>query len=107
MQGFPSKGGAPGQVGGAGPFEAGAPSDVDYSGSPGVDYGGSPGEIIAGAGGAPDAERDITLITSGESVVHEAYGKVQFQLVLTAPPVANVEVGLKSTDTSRATVSPV
>lgn len=103
--GFPSKGGASVQVGGEGPFEAGAPSDIDYGGSPGVDYGGSPGEIIAGAGG--DAERGITLITSGDSIVHEAYGKVQFQLVLTAPPRADVEVGLKSTDTSRATVSPL
>jgi hypothetical protein len=96
--GFPSKGGTPSKVGGGGPFEAGAGPDVVY--------GGAPSEVIAGAGGASDAQPGITLITAGEPIVHEAYGKVQLQLRLTAEPRANVEVGLKSADTSRATVSP-
>ncbi|HEX2876162.1 MAG TPA: hypothetical protein VHP33_33150 [Polyangiaceae bacterium] len=95
----PSKGGAPSQIGGEGPLEAGAGPDIVY--------GGAPSEVVAGAGGASNAEAGITLITSGEPIVHEAYGKLQLQLRLTAEPRANVEVGLKSADTSRATVSPL
>lgn len=97
--GYPTKGGAPSQYGGEGPIEAGAGPDVIY--------GGSPGEVIAGAGGASNDEAGITLITAGDAIVHEAYGKLQLQLRLTAEPYANVEVGLKSADTSRATVSPL
>jgi hypothetical protein len=97
--GYPSKGGAPGQFGGEGP--------IDTGGGPDVIYAGAPTEIIAGAAGASSGEPGITLITAGDPIVHEAYGKVQLQLRLTAEPRADVEVGLKSTDTTRAVVAPL
>jgi hypothetical protein len=88
---------------------AGGKSPIFSEGGAGLDpdVGGAPTEITAGAGGAPDAEPGITLITSGDSSVHESYGTLQFQLRLMAEPYADVEVGLKSADTSRAAVFPL
>ena len=102
--GYPSKGGAPAQYGGEGPIEGGAGPGPGMGGTP-PEVGGAPSE--AGAPNVPDAEPGIRLITSGDAIVHESFGRLQFQLLLTAEPAADVLVELKSADTNHAVVSPL
>lgn len=102
--GIPNKGGAPGK--GGGPSQIGGEGPIDFGGA-GPDVGGAPTEIVAGAGGASSDEPGIRLITPGDAMVHESFGRLQFQLLLTAEPAADVTVELKSADTNHAVVSPL
>lgn len=59
-----------------------------------------------GAAGGPENKAAITVHTSATSTVHESYGTLQIQLVLTDRPSAAVTVELSSSDPSHATVAP-
>lgn len=103
---YPGKAGGPQypQTGGEAPIEAGAGPGPNVGGV-GPDVGGAPSE--AGAPNVPDGEPGIRLITSGDAIVHESFGRLQFQLLLTAEPAADVTVELKSADTNHGVVSPL
>jgi hypothetical protein len=79
------------------------------SGGEAVSAGAAPG-AEAGAGpeaaGAAGHEVGIIVHTSATPVVHESYGTLQMQLVLTARPSAAVAVTLSSSEPTHASVSP-
>jgi len=81
------------------------------TGGEGVSVGGTASTNDGGAGpdgaaGAPADSAGITVHTSATSSVHESYGTLQIQLVLTARPSTTVKVELSSSDPGHATVSP-
>lgn len=89
------------------------PEEEPSTGGEAVSVGGTAstneagaGPDSAGAAGAPVDLAGITVHTSATSNVHESYGTLQIQLVLTARPSTAVKVELSSSDPSHATVSP-
>jgi hypothetical protein len=89
---------------GGDPIVGGEPGEVPGGGRAPDNSSGAP--ATAGAGGAAE-EAGIVVGASGDHLVHESYGTVQVQVMLTAPPSANVVIGLASADTVHAVVSPL
>lgn len=109
------KPGAPTQTGGA---TQSVPDDEPVTGGESVSVGGTASSNDAGAAssndagagpaaaGAPADLVGITVHASATPVIHESYGTLQMQVVLTARPSAPVQVELESSDTFHASVSP-
>lgn len=66
--------------------------------------GEGPGPEVGGA--APEVEPGIRVLV-GKGELHESFGTLQAQLVLTAQPEANVAIALASTDPTQAAVFPL
>lgn len=106
------KPGGPAQTGGK---AQGVPDDEPVTGGETVSGGGTNNDAgaapqVAGApgdsAGAPGDSIGIAVHTSAKAVIHESYGTLQMQVVLTARPSAAVQVELESSDTFHASVSP-
>lgn len=79
-----------------GPGSAGKPST-----------GGTVGEpTTAGAGGEASNREPGIVVTSGSQPLHESYGTLHVQAVLTTAPDASVTLELSSSDPSHATLFP-